>query len=737
MIKAEMLIRFLVVILLLCLSDTFGQKNKKPEKPAGDTHFIMKMKNKKQFHLPAVLQSTGDTLSHNYEFNTNIILEAQDIIAGWFIAPADLKIKAAGFDCGENSYGISAELKIIRTSIAWSIDMLSKPGAEQVGYWQTAAGEVFPFENSGPNEMNWIAAGGNACPFAGDIWSDDGLGAPVVPADDINRNTYQWIEMNILGNEPEIKKGEIFAICLKNSEPLGSVNSFSITAANDPGFGILKYYARNRNPEDTSTAGWWKREFMPNLAVAVELIGDFPPVITDIDVLETTLSTTDRKVSARLTDENPSGGPSGIQSAELEYSLNENGTWNKINMTSNSNNLFEGIIPGQTQGTKIAYRIRAVDVMGNETTSDEMIYLVFGPSPGVTSLLVLNGFDISTPEQALQYKYFGTDDFVDSTQYDWSHDTWAYGGLTQELADHYNNIFEIANSGGSGSGIVYNDQVIKSWLSGRSDRNYALAGQEWLGARYDFIDQDFQQGSFEYDVLGITHLYNDVSDTSDSGIPSLLQPLQGSLLCGDLFDRVSQLGVDSIRYDPYQEIGIGNWIDAFDVITGQDIDMEVVTRIINGLPEVKSYPCITHRILNTGNKIAFIGYDPLALNTGTGKYHNFGQSLSAPQIKILEWFDVVTEVKENAGNLSCNLYQNYPNPFNPETKITFTIKEPGLVSLKVYNSLGEEITTIVNEIKAPGTYTSVFTGDEHCSGIYYYVLKTSGFSLTGKMVLLR
>jgi hypothetical protein len=96
------------------------------------------------------------------------------------------------------------------------------------------------------------------------------------------------------------------------------------------------------------------------------------------------------------------------------------------------------------------------------------------------------------------------------------------------------------------------------------------------------------------------------------------------------------------------------------------------------------------------------------------------------------------------------LYQNYPNPFNPVTKIKFAIptslqtpllaKERGrgeVVTLRVYDVLGREVTTLVNEIKAPGNYEIEWNASGLSSGVYYYQLKTGDYMEIKKMILLR
>jgi hypothetical protein len=83
------------------------------------------------------------------------------------------------------------------------------------------------------------------------------------------------------------------------------------------------------------------------------------------------------------------------------------------------------------------------------------------------------------------------------------------------------------------------------------------------------------------------------------------------------------------------------------------------------------------------------------------------------------------------------LEQNYPNPFNPVTKISFDIPKNGFVSIKIYDILGKEISSLVNEVKNPGKYTVDFDGTSFASGTYFYRLESNGFISTKKMLLIK
>ncbi|MEI7485012.1 MAG: T9SS type A sorting domain-containing protein, partial [Ignavibacteriota bacterium] len=84
-----------------------------------------------------------------------------------------------------------------------------------------------------------------------------------------------------------------------------------------------------------------------------------------------------------------------------------------------------------------------------------------------------------------------------------------------------------------------------------------------------------------------------------------------------------------------------------------------------------------------------------------------------------------------------SLSQNYPNPFNPRTVIRFQLSVVGLTALKIYDIMGREIQTLVNEKLQPGTYEATFDGSNLSSGTYFYKLTSGDFSATKKLTLLK
>ena len=131
-------------------------------------------------------------------------------------------------------------------------------------------------------------------------------------------------------------------------------------------------------------------------------------------------------------------------------------------------------------------------------------------------------------------------------------------------------------------------------------------------------------------------------------------------------------------------------------------------------------------------------------------YMNFNDAKALIESILTGSFNEVTKAvdqQEGTNPVAYNLSQNYPNPFNPTTKISFTIPNSdspllggargGLVTLKVYDILGNEVKTLVNKEKEAGYHSIEFDGRNLPSGVYFYQLTTGNFIETKKMLLLK
>jgi hypothetical protein len=98
-------------------------------------------------------------------------------------------------------------------------------------------------------------------------------------------------------------------------------------------------------------------------------------------------------------------------------------------------------------------------------------------------------------------------------------------------------------------------------------------------------------------------------------------------------------------------------------------------------------------------------------------------------------FSEVSAVESNIK--SFNLEQNYPNPFNPSTVIKYELPENSFVTLKIYDALGRELQTLVNEWEQSGSHSVIFRTHNLSSGVYFYRIYAGSFNQTKKMIFLK
>jgi hypothetical protein len=174
-------------------------------------------------------------------------------------------------------------------------------------------------------------------------------------------------------------------------------------------------------------------------------------------------------------------------------------------------------------------------------------------------------------------------------------------------------------------------------------------------------------------------------------------------------------------------------------------------------PHIGFDPGITKSMVMsfTDNKWSYLDYFDIPEETkvatfgvGFTIYHGkFKKRISNQEILIYgDWAnpiaapDLITGIKIHQKldrNSDTELFQNHPNPFNPFTKIKYTVPKESYISIKIYNTLGQEVVELLNESKPVGNYEIEFNAEELSSGVYIYQMKAGGFIKTKKMVLLR
>ncbi|MDD3557075.1 MAG: T9SS type A sorting domain-containing protein [Melioribacteraceae bacterium] len=684
-----------------------------------------------------------------YEFPTSGLSNfgqfGQDRMIQWFEAPADMTIRRAGVNTYENPDLAPASLKLVK--FAWTKDQILPVGVTRLG-WYEAAGNGFnditAYMDDPDVTGGWVDFEGNAptSPFAEDLWSDGGFGAPFVPLETGTGfvNAYEWFDMNLLF-EPEVLQGDIIGVSVKNeSADMGQVNDrIGFLAYNRLGIPGFKFYANGRlviGGVGVGDPGWWSREFTWDFALDVTLTGDQAPTISDVTPLRTTVDQGDRTVSATIVDLNPSGGPAGVDAANLMYSIN-GGDYMAVAMTNTEGDTYEAAIPGQAPATEVSYYVEATDVEGNTSETLPQTYSIFLPTEGVNALIISNGWGDSGYPVAY---YFGARNASGDFQFDNGMDVWAYGPVETALLDNYDYVYEFFNGGG----LDYHKDAVRTWLAAKEGRGYFLAGMEWLGAINGYVDVDYVAGDFEYDVLGIAHSYNDITyDGAGQDLPSNVFPVEGTPFGDALLENIAE--GQQLQADPVYEVGLNNWMDAFDAAdkAGQ-VQITVETRGIGGATDVQILPA---GIINepAGNKVVFLTFDPITLNTDPDGDHGDNYTWHGYEeynfpFQAALWFgqDFVSDVRElETIPTKFELSQNYPNPFNPSTTIRFQVPQNESVSLKVFDVLGREVATLLNDNLSAGSYEVNFDASNLAAGMYVYRLQAGDFVSAKKMMLLK
>ncbi len=168
------------------------------------------------------------------------------------------------------------------------------------------------------------------------------------------------------------------------------------------------------------------------------------------------------------------------------------------------------------------------------------------------------------------------------------------------------------------------------------------------------------------------------------------------------------------------------------IAVGDTVEWVWVNGMHTTTSDAQSGPDVWDALLDASNT----SFSIVITTVGEHPYH------CTPHI-TLGMVGTITATNPNAVNSDENnpnkfqLSQNYPNPFNPSTKIKFTIPEESQVSVKIFNALGQEVSTILNNVVTSGTHSVDFNASELTSGIYFYKITAGKLTATKKMLLLK
>lgn len=317
-----------------------------------------------------------------------------------------------------------------------------------------------------------------------------------------------------------------------------------------------------------------------------------------------------------------------------------------------------------------------------------------------------------------------------------------------------NSIFQ--NSNGNYATVKYNSSGVQQWVSiydinQSSDGAFAITSDK-NGYCYVTGGGYIRSG---YEITG-TVKYNPNGDSVWTRLyypPSNLSTQYGQniLLDTSLNVYVSGRGSDSLQssYQIFKYNSQGNLLWRVNDTSATFVNSSVLDKCSNIFSTGSTWNRFyTNEVDKNGIKLwsSFYPQNPVsgmpytaykALIYNQSSLYICGSSLDST---VIIKYNVSTGINNSVENIITDfkLYQNYPNPFNPSSNIKYQIKNNALITIKVFDILGKEIATLVNEKQKPGTYEVSFDGSNSPSGIYFYSLYVDGVKIdTKKLILLK
>ncbi|HEX2984702.1 MAG TPA: T9SS type A sorting domain-containing protein, partial [Ignavibacteriales bacterium] len=246
-------------------------------------------------------------------------------------------------------------------------------------------------------------------------------------------------------------------------------------------------------------------------------------------------------------------------------------------------------------------------------------------------------------------------------------------------------------------------------------------------------------GSISGSTVVLAGGYSEQGDASTVDI-GVIDPADPSIINWWQKPFLNQLNLENFPGGKTQGLASGAWFGrdtkAVYFAEGRKIwQYNVSTGVFSEMPEkiytTDKLSALMPIVRNDSVYLAMIGRDKVTGNI-TNEWYYIGNDAADP--------DIANEEEPNlTAPKEYSLLQNYPNPFNPSTKIKYSLREPGHVSLTVYDMLGREVKTLINELMSAGEHEVIFNAGELnlSSGIYLYRIKSGSFIQTKKLMLVK
>ncbi len=396
--------------------------------------------------------------------------------------------------------------------------------------------------------------------------------------------------------------------------------------------------------------------------------------------------------------------------------------WVILTETAPGSGTYQADIPGQAVGCAIAYRIYTVDDAGLRNESVPKLFNIVAPAHPDADILFITS-NVSGRFTAYNQVLFNNNVWYEQ----WDAD--GNMGIDSSIVNYgWSTIFVVA-WGTSSDLVPCLDEPTPFCYFLNNGGNLALIDQDYFYGNGLPDSGAFAAGDFAYDHFGLSQYWN---DPNVAGVSTA-----DCTYYGETGDPISGNFIDPNYYETYFDTsGVHEdqpWGDYFSVSNA--------TEIFYGAYDANVYGCRYDNVFKTVF-LSFMAEASCEYDTNAGSWYYGGLTPSQDFTDLLmctiNWFaPTLVNPGDNTIPAAYSLSQNYPNPFNPSTSINFTLAQPGEVSLKVFNLVGQEVASLVEDHMEAGPHTMQFDAAELASGIYYYKLTAGDFEETKKMVLLK
>jgi hypothetical protein len=441
-----------------------------------------------------------------------------------------------------------------------------------------------------------------------------------------------------------------------------------------------------------------------------------------------------------------------------------NGLTDSIALTNSSGNNWTGNIPGNGSSSEYRYYIKAVDLLGRTgllPANAPTGYLSFNVGPDVIKPVILHTPLPDTPKPAwpLRIKAIVTDNIgVDSVWVKWYINNTSQGIRHLRLIDTgytYSGKF-ISNL----NEVNVNDSIFYRIFARDVSSNHNVDSTILYKFKLTNIATIFVGNGTLLSSYPFTTFYTDART-------EFIYNASDIVLAGGAEGTINRIGFEIATASPVQLNGLTikiqnttastltgftfqGWTIAY---TGNYVVSGTGWRYIDlSIPHYwnEGYNLFIEVCFDNGtfgqnsnvyssNAPGTVWHQHQDLWGGNGCINLIDGSVQNARPNISLTINYVVGIKELSNEIpeSFVLHQNYPNPFNSSTKIKFDIPKAGLIKLVVYDLLGRQISTLVNEKLNPGIYESIFNAENLSSGIYFYRLESEIYSVTKKLILLK